>query len=144
MLSKTRKAARTLLTLDPKDPKRLFETVPLIRRLKRFGLLTEDENDLDDILRLTTQRFMERRLQTKVYKQGLAKSIHHARVMIRQRHIRVGKQPVNVPSFLVRVDSEKHIDLSLTSPHGQGRPGRVARKKLAAKAAAEGGDEEGL
>lgn len=141
MLSKTRKVARTLLTLDPKDPKRMFETVPLIRRLKRFGLLTEDENDLDDILRLTTQRFMERRLQTKVYKQGLAKSIHHARVMIRQRHIRVGKQPVNVPSFLVRVDSEKHIDLSLTSPHGQGRPGRVARKKLATKAAA-GGDEE--
>jgi len=141
MLSKTRKAARVLLTLDPRDPKRLFQTVPLIRRLKRYGLLTDDEDSLDDILRLTTQRFMERRLQTKVRKAGLAKSIHHARVMIRQRHIRVGKQPVNVPSFLVRVDSEKHIDLALTSPHGQGRPGRVARKKLAERAA-KGGDAE--
>jgi len=142
MLSKVRKSARTLLTLDPKDPRRLFETPPLLRRLKRYGLLTDDENTLDDILKLTTQRFMERRLQTKVLKQGLAKSIHHARVLIRQRHIRVGKQVVNVPSFVVRTDSEKHIDLALSSPYGQGRPGRVARKRAAQRAAAGGGDED--
>merc|ERR1719331_1024406 len=123
MLSKVRKSARTLLTLPLTDPKRLFETPPLIRRLKRYGLLTDEENQLDDILRLTTQRFMERRLQTKVFKLGLAKSIHHARVLIRQRHVRVGKQPVNVPSFLVRVDSEKHIGFAVNSPYGQGRPG---------------------
>lgn len=142
MLSKVRKAARILLTLDAKDPKRLFETPPLIRRLKRFGLMTDEENSLDDILKLTTQRLMERRLQTKVFKQGLAKSIHHARVLIRQRHIRVGKQVVNVPSFLVRIDSEKHIDLALNSPYGQGRPGRVARRRAAQRAAADGGAEE--
>jgi small subunit ribosomal protein S9e len=142
MLSKVRKSARTLLTLDPKDPRRLFETPPLLRRLKRYGLLTDDENSLDDILKLTTQRFMERRLQTKVLKQGLAKSIHHARVLIRQRHIRVGKQVVNVPSFVVRTDSEKHIDLALDSPYGQGRPGRVARKRAAQKAAAGGGGDD--
>ncbi len=46
---------------------------------------------------------------------------------------RVGKQLVNVPSFLVRVDSQKHIDLALTSPYGGGRAGRVSRKKTAAK-----------
>ena len=103
--------------------------------------MTDEENSLEDILTLTTQRFMERRLQTKIFKQGLAKSIHHARVLIRQRHIRVGKQVVNVPSFLVRVDSEKHIDLALRSPYGQGRPGRVARRRAAQRAAA-GGDED--
>lgn len=135
-------AARTLLTLDAKDPKRLFETPPLIRRLKRYGVLTDEENSLDDILKLTTQIFMERRLQTKVFKLNLAKSIHHARVLIRQRHIRVGKQLVNVPSFLVRTDSEKHIDLAVDSPYGQGRPGRVARRRAAQKAAANGADEE--
>lgn len=142
LLSKTRKAARQLLTLDAKDPKRLFETPPLIRRLKRYGLMTDDESTLDDILKLNTQRFMERRLQTKVFKLGLAKSIHHARVLIRQRHIRVGKQIVNVPSLCVRTDSEKHIDLSLKSPYGQGRPGRVARRRAAQRAAAGEGDED--
>ena len=34
------------------------------------------------------QDFLERRLQTLVFKLGLAKSMHHARVLIRQRHIR--------------------------------------------------------
>jgi len=107
--------------------------------------MTEGESSLDDILKLTTQRFMERRLQTKVFKQNLAKSIHHARVMIRQKHIRVGKQVVNVPSFVVRTDSEKHIDLAVNSPmHANGRPGRVARRRAAQRAAAsgEGGADE--
>merc|ERR1711991_795316 len=138
MLSKVRKSARTLLTLDPKDPKRLFETPPLIRRLKRYGLMTDEESTLDDILKLTTQRFMERRLQTKVFKLGLAKSIHHARVLIRQRHIRVGKQIVNIPSFTVRVDSQAHIDFALNSSLGGGRPGRVKRRRMAK----QGGDDE--
>ena len=57
----------------------------------------------------------------KVFKLGLAKSIHHARVLIRQRHIRVRKQVVNIPSFIVRLDSQKHIDFSLKSPFGGGR-----------------------
>ena len=77
-------------------------------------------------------------LSTQVFKLGLAKSIHHARVLIRQRHIRVGKQIVNVPSFLVRVESQKHIDFSLKSPFGGGRPGRVKRRN----AGKGGADEE--
>jgi small subunit ribosomal protein S9e len=56
---------------------------------------------------------------------------------------RVGKQIVNVPSFVVRLDSQKHIDFALTSPYGGGRPGRVKRKRdAAANKKKEGGDEE--
>ena len=43
---------------------------------------------LDYVLALKIEDFLERRLQTQVFKSGLAKSIHHARVLIRQRHIR--------------------------------------------------------
>merc|ERR1711918_305888 len=91
---------------------------------------------------VTTARIMERRLQTKVFKLGLAKSIHHARCLIRQRHIRVGKQICDIPSFLVRVDSEKHIDFALTSPFGGGRHGRVRRKRMATKGGDKGGDDD--
>ena len=114
------------------------------------------------MLALKIEDFLERRLQTQVFKSGLAKSIHHARVLIRQRHIRyavfsgcmlllmanlpfcsVGKQIVNVPSFVVRLDSQKQIDFSLTSPYGGGRPGRVKRKRAAAAAKKEeGGDDD--
>ena len=163
ILSKIRRAARELLKLDDKDPKRLFEGNALIRRLVRIGVLDESRMRLDYVLALKIEDFLERRLQTQVFKSGLAKSIHHARVLIRQRHIRcvissvlyvdlwskhyslisVGKQIVNVPSFVVRLDSQKHIDFALTSPYGGGRPGRVKRKRAAAAAKKEeGGDED--
>ena len=77
---------------------------------------------LDMILELSTAKLMDRRLQTRVFKLGLAKSIHHARVLIKQRHIRVGQQLVNAPSFMVHVDSEKHIQFAENSPFGGGRP----------------------
>ncbi|KAF8378427.1 hypothetical protein HHK36_029766 [Tetracentron sinense] len=221
-LSRIRNAARMLLTLDEKNSRRIFEGEALLRRMNRYGLLDESQNKLDYVLALTVENFLERRLQTLVFKSGMAKSIHHARVLIRQRHIRirfrekvhcsmpatwiwgtrrvipfatanppehhvlkpiftsvaififpqrdlgkvdqleplsplgmkmisppleprVGRQVVNIPSFMVRVDSQKHIDFSLTSPLGGGRPGRVKRRnqKAAAKKAAGGdGDEE--
>lgn len=145
-LAKIRKAARELLTLDEKDPRRLFQGNALLRRLVRIGVLDEGRMKLDYVLGLRIEDFLERRLQTQVFKHGLAKSIHHARVLIRQRHIRVRKQVVNVPSFVVRLDSEKHIDFSLNSPFGGGRPGRVKRKNLKKVASGEGaagdGDDE--
>merc|ERR1712096_600841 len=79
-LAKIRSAAKDLLTLEEKDQKRLFEGNALLRRLVRIGVLDETKMKL-----------------------GLAKSIHHARVLIRQRHIRVRKQVVNIPSFVVRL-----------------------------------------
>lgn len=60
----------------------------LLRRLVRIGVLDEGKMKLDYILGLKIEDFLERRLQTQVFKLGLAKSIHHARVLIRQRHIR--------------------------------------------------------
>ena len=40
-----------------------------------------------------------------------------------QLYCSVRKQVVNVPSYIVRLDSQKHIDFSLRSPYGGGRPG---------------------
>lgn len=81
-------AARTLLTLPETDPKRMFEGAALMRRMVRYGLLSADEKKLDYVLQLTTQKLLDRRLQTKVFKLGLARSIHHARVLVLHRHIR--------------------------------------------------------
>lgn len=142
VLAKIRAAARHLLTLEDSDPKRIFQGTALLRRLTRMGLLNENEQKLDYVLGLTVQKMMERRLQTRVFKLGVAKSIHQARVMIRQRHIRVGKQLVNIPSFMVRVESEKYVMLSPDSPLGGGRPGRVARKKAKSSGGAAQEEEE--
>ena len=47
---------------------------------------------------------------------------------------------VNIPSFIVRLDSQKHIDFSLKSPFGGGKPGRVKRKNAKK---GEAGDDDG-
>ena len=109
----------------------------------RYGILSEDRMKLDYVLGLKVEDFLERRLQTQVFKLGLAKSIHHARVLLRQRHIRVRKQVVNIPSFNVRLDSQKHIDFAVNSPYGNmGRPGRVKRRNLKKKSEGDGGAAE--
>jgi small subunit ribosomal protein S9e len=106
VLSKIRRAARELLKLDDKDPKRLFEGNALIRRLVRIGVLDETRMRLDYVLALKIEDFLERRLQTQVFKLGLAKSIHHARVLIRQRHIRcVASWPSQLIDLLAQIVS---------------------------------------
>ena len=48
-------AARSLLTLDDKETKRLFEGEALLRRMYKYGLLEESQNKLDYVLALTPQ-----------------------------------------------------------------------------------------
>jgi len=140
-LAKLRKAARELLTLQESDPRRTFEGDALIRRIIKLGLLKENERKLDYVLSLTINEFMKRRLQTCVAEgREMAKSLHHARVLIRQRHISVGKQMVDIPSYMVRVSSEQHIQFAPTSVHKTGRMGRMKRKKAQGKGG-DGDDE---
>lgn len=54
----------------------------------------------------------------------------------------VRKQVVNIPSFIVRLDSQKHIDFSTRSPLGGGRPGRVKRRNMRRAQSGGGGEEE--
>ena len=96
-LAHCRKAARVLLTLEEKDPRRLFEGAALLKRLTNYGVLDDTKQKLDYVLELETPDFLERRLQTQIWKLDMAKSIHHARVLVKQRHIRcdpVSRRPV--------------------------------------------------
>ena len=69
-----------------------------------------------------------------MWKKNIATSVHHARVLIRQGHIRVGKRIVNVPSFNVRVTSEASIGFHSNSSLNDGKLGRLKKKKLKSKA----------
>lgn len=80
-VAKVRKVARTLLTLEEKDPKRLFEGNALLRRLVRIGVLPEDQMKLDYVLGLKIENFLERRLQT----QGPDNSEYHESWLYKSR-----------------------------------------------------------
>eukprot|EP00744_Colponema_vietnamica_P000363 GILI01000639.1.p1 GENE.GILI01000639.1~~GILI01000639.1.p1 ORF type:complete len:190 (+),score=60.19 GILI01000639.1:30-599(+) len=142
-LSKMRRTARQLLTLPETHQRRQIEGSALLRRCHDLGFLDSAKDKLDYVLSLTVPDILERRLQTVAFKIGLAKSVHHARVLIRGRHIAVAKQIVTVPSFMVRTSSESRIAFAEASPFGGGRVGRVKRvKENRKKKAAAGNDDE--
>merc|ERR1711937_480867 len=129
-LGKLRKAARDLLTLEETNPKRMGEGRALMNRMFKYGLLNKDkENGLDYVLGMTVQKFLERRLQTIVFRNKMARSVHEARAVIYQRHVAVDNQLVNVPSFMVTVENENKVNFHNASPKAGGRLGRIARIK---------------
>ncbi len=83
----------------------------LFRKLKKFGILRVKNPTLDDVLGLTVEDLLERRLQTIVYRKGLAKTPKHARQLIVHRHVAIGDKIVTVPSYLVSVEEEKKVRL---------------------------------
>jgi len=129
-LSKIRASARILLTLSEKDPRRIIQGKSLIKRLIKYGILTNQQDTLDHILSLNVCNLLNRRLQTIVWMNGMSNSIHHARVLIKQRHISVDGKLVDIPSFLVSTKSQQNIQFFSKSPLGGGLPGRVRRKTL--------------
>uniref|UniRef100_A0A7S3UTB3 40S ribosomal protein S9 n=1 Tax=Heterosigma akashiwo TaxID=2829 RepID=A0A7S3UTB3_HETAK len=140
VLSKMRRTARLLLTLTETNSRRILEGSALLKRCHELGFLEESKNKLDYVLSLTVPDILERRLQTVVFKSGMACSVHQARCLILQRHISVGKQIVTTPSFMVQKAREGHIGFAEVSPFGGGRAGRVKRVK--ANAAKAGSSDE--
>ena len=105
--------ARRLLALPAHL--RVKEEKALLTRLYEMGLLPENAT-LDDVLGLTAEHILERRLQTIVYRKGLARTIYQARQLIVHGHIAINGQRVTSPGYLVRREEEDLIDYAPTSP----------------------------
>lgn len=91
------------------------ETGAFLGRLKRYGILDEDDT-LGDVLGLTVTDILERRLQTVVYRKGLAHTAKQARQFVTHGHIVIGNQRVRVPSYTVETTEEDQIGYSPFSP----------------------------
>lgn len=108
-LRKYRALARRLFTAV--GEKRIAEESKLIGRLNRLGLLPQGAT-LDDVLKLTVKDFLERRLQTIVFRTGLARTIFHARQLITHGKVLVGGKKVRAPSYHVKRGEEEEIRLT--------------------------------
>ncbi|MCX2817969.1 MAG: small subunit ribosomal protein S4 [Methanobacteriota archaeon] len=112
-LRRYRREARNLLG-EP-DEAVADETEQLLGRLRRIGVLGE-ESTLDDVLTLDVTDLLERRLQTVVYRQGLANTIDQARQFVNHGHVAVGRQRVRVPSYTVDRDEGNTVEFYGNSP----------------------------
>lgn len=82
-----------------------------IQKLQKLGLIKADSG-IDDVLSLTIKDLLERRLQTMVYRKGLAHSTKQARQFIVHGHVFVKGHKMNVPSYLVPLNEEVAIEFS--------------------------------
>lgn len=112
-LKEFRRRARRLLAARGKQAE--VERIQLLRRLNRLGLLPADAV-LDDVLSLTVEDVLDRRLQTIVFKKGLARTIRQARQLVVHGHIEVNGQIIRSPGYLVLKEEEGTITYSKTSP----------------------------
>lgn len=77
----------------------------LLTKLQKLGILGE-KADLENVLDLKVHALLERRLQTQVFKKGLASSVKQARQFISHKKIMVNNQIITSPSFIVKVNDK--------------------------------------
>jgi small subunit ribosomal protein S4 len=131
-LSKTRGIARSLLGATEEERARLESQY--LTSLAKLGILSTGAT-VDDILDLNVKDLMERRLQTMVFRTGLAKSVHQARQFVTHGHISIGGSIVTVPGYIVRRDDETRIGFHAQS--ALSNPQHPSRSTLAGSRAAE-------
>ncbi len=113
MLGRWRNLARQSRTLTKEQAVEVQNT--LINKLQRLGILGP-EAEFEDVLLLTVEDVLKRRLQTLVYEKGLAKTIYEARQRIVHNHIQVGNKRINSPSYIVKKEEEDFISFAPSSP----------------------------
>jgi len=91
------------------------EKTDMVESLLRRGLLPEGAG-IDDVLQITTEHMLSRRLQSVVYYRGLAPTMRSSRNLIVHGHISIGDQKMTVPGYHVLKQEEDVIQYSTNSP----------------------------
>lgn len=108
-----RRQARKL-TANSGDTQAQKEKVLLLAKLNRLGMLEQD-SALEDVLRMSPENILDRRLQTQVYLQGLSSTVKQARQLIVHGHISVNGAVTRVPGMTVTRLQEKNLTYSPSS-----------------------------
>lgn len=140
ILRKYRKGARELLVLMSNEAdKASFESkkAELISSMQRNGLLGPDA-DIDAVLSLKVQAQLERRLQSQVYRKGLARSPKQARQLVTHGHIAINGRRTSIPGYRVSRIEETQISYYGASPFisdSHAEKERISKPATALKAA---------
>jgi len=103
-IGRVRNLAKQLITASDNDKKAFVE------KLQKRGFKVEN---IADALGLNKEDWLKRRLQTIVFLRKLANTPKQSRQLITHKHISIGNQIVNIPSYQVSLEEESDIKLSL-------------------------------
>ncbi len=105
------------------------ERKELLDRLRRLGLLEENAR-MEDILAIPIEKIMDRRLQTLLFKKGLARSIKQSRQFISHHHVSIAGKKITSPSYIVSKAEEEQVSFVPTSALSDfNHPERVVLEK---------------
>ena len=105
-LSKLRKTVRAMLSGVSKQTESTKNDI--IAKLSKYGI-TSSNATIDTLLDLRVNAFLDRRLQTVVFKKGLAKTIKQARQLITHGFIAIDGKKVTKPSYRVTLSEEQLV-----------------------------------
>ncbi len=104
-ISGIRGTVRELLSGRAANP--LVET-NILSNLSRYGIISSTST-LDNVLDLNANAFLERRLQSVVFRKGLARSMRQARQLIVHGFISINGRKVDKPGYTVSPSEENYI-----------------------------------
>lgn len=106
-IRKMRNIAKKLITAS-EDEKKSF-----IAKHKTEGFAVET---ISDVLALTKEDYLKRRLQSVVVKKGMATTHKQARQFITHKHVSINGSIINTPSHLTTSEEESSITIDVSLP----------------------------
>lgn len=120
----------------------------LLDSLVRIGVM-RGKPSVNEVLSLSVEAFLERRLQTIVWRKHLANTVKQARQFITHGHISVNGNKVSAPSYIVTKEEEASIayygpPMTLNTPQQTAKDTKQLAKDFAEMAGEPSGTESKL
>jgi small subunit ribosomal protein S4 len=122
-VSKLRRRAKSLIGKDEEEQRVFFD------KLNKMGLAI---SDVSDVLALTEESLLDRRLQTFLFRKKMANTVKQARQLIVHKNVLIDGKVVNIPSFVVTKELENKISV---------KPKKVKEEKVEEVPAEESKEE---
>jgi len=104
-IRRIRNLGKQLITADDEE-KNMF-----VERLQRKGFKVDS---IADALALNKEDWLKRRLQTVLLSKGLTTTTKQARQLIVHKHVSIGDQIVNIPSYQIALEEEPLVTMNIT------------------------------
>jgi len=144
-----------------KNKKEIWKADAAIGRIRNLAkkLITESEeekqsfveglmkkgfsvNSIADALALNKEDWLKRRLQTIVFSKKLTTTPKQARQFVTHKHVNVGKQIVNIPSYQVSLEEESLVKLNIVLKKPTNKKSKMEEIKEEVTAGSESKDSE--
>jgi small subunit ribosomal protein S4 len=122
-IRRIRNLAKRLITKSEEE-KNAF-----VKRLQKKGF---NVNSIADALALKKEDWLKRRLQTIVFSKKLTNTPKQARQFVSHKHVSIGEQVINIPSYQVSLEQEPLVRLNivLKTPKPKSKIEKIKEKVL--------------